>query len=156
MNAYVIPSSGPDSGPGDVENLSFLPDLSVAEMGNFVRVPPQLSHEIAQSELRRSMIAVNEDIMPWINTQTAAEHATLTDVPQDVYGEVPVLVTLYKSAVYHMAKAGLLEKTRDTDLTSEGADNSDTADEAATDSYRAARQAIAQLTGRRVANVELI
>jgi len=156
MNTIVIPAGGPDAGPGDVTNLAFFPPLSVEAMGKTVRVPPYLSPDVVQSDLHLAMIRVNRELASYAATQQDDGKASLADVDQDIYGDTGELVTLYESAVYHTAKAFLLEKTVDTDLTNDGADNADTAEDAAQDSYRIARQAIAAISGRDSGNVELI
>jgi len=156
MNTIMIPAGGPAAGPGAVTNLPFFPPLSVEDMGKVVRVPPYLAPDVVQSDLHLAMIRVNRELATYAATQKDAGHAELADVDQETYGDTGELVTLYRSAVYHTAKAYLLEKTVDTDLTNDGADNADTAEDAAQDSYRIARQAIAAISGRDSGNVELI
>lgn len=156
MNTIVIPAGGPEAGPGEVTNLDFFPALSVEKMTKTVRVAPYLGADVVKSDLHLAMIRVNRELAAFAAAQEETGCAHLKDVDQAQYGDTGELVTLYECAVYHTAKAYLLEKTVDTDLTNEGADNAESAEDAAQDSYRIARQAIAAISGRDIGNVELI
>jgi len=115
-------------------------------------VPARLTHALITA-----MIEVGRDLDAWRARQIAQGYPRLADVPttETIAGE-PVALHCYRRAVYCYAKANLIERMTDYDLTASGQRKTEQLDEAPDALRRDALWAIARIQGRSRATVELI
>jgi len=155
MSAF-IPTDGPALDDTEVGNIPFFPALRVTQLRAAMRVVEAIPAERVKWELKRAILATNRELHTWREAQEAEGHATLQDVPADSYDAESELVTHYTAAVFHRAKGFLIEKGRDMDLTNEGVDGTEHAEEAVEDHFRHVREALTALMGQPRATIELI
>lgn len=148
-----IPSTGAAPADATVANDGFFPDLSVADMRATTGLGTVFASERVAAVLTAAMIEVNAVLADW-RAGLAVE--ALADAPAPSYGGTSEKVILYRTAVYTRARAALIETTRDYDSTKSGHDRADALEETADSWLRQSAEALARLTDRTRAVVELI
>lgn len=118
-----------------ITNTAFFPDISLNDFKAAVRVTDKNDEPVLLS-LQAGMWDVNSELDAWKDTQVLAGYATLADVPETDL----VLDSAYKLAVYHLAKAKLLDKYRDEDTTNTGHNRADDLDANADYHYAESRR----------------
>lgn len=155
MSAF-LPNSAPDTDPEQIDNLDFFPAISVDDFRERMKVLSDIPGGRILWNLKRAVLATNRELHAWRIAKEAEGFAALTAISQEMYGETGHLTLQYEAAVYHRAKGLLTEAGRDVDLTNDGADATDFADEAIEDHFRHVREALAAIMGRSVVTAELI
>lgn len=157
MSAFV-PNADQEPEEEDVEivNTDFFPNLKVGEFRERMKVLEEFPLGRVLWQLKKSVLATNRELHKWHLEKIDAGYATLEEVPQESLGEEKTLVLHYTAAVYHRAKVYLTETGRDVDLTNDGADATDFAEETIEDHLRHVREAIATIIGRKTVTAELI
>lgn len=153
--SVFIPNDRPEEPDPEISNLDFFPAISLAAFRERMKVLSDLPEGRVVWQLKRAVMATNRELHDWRLAQEAEGHLTLTDIPQEEYGDEGKLTLLYEAAVYHRAKGLLTEAGRDVDLTNEGADATDFADEAIEDHFRHVREALAEIISRSSVTAEL-
>ncbi len=148
-----IPSTPAEPSDVTVINDGWFPDLSTAELKARTGLGDIFGAERVAAAVRASMIDVNSAVRRWRESQSAG---SLANVPAVLYGDESEKVILYKTGVYARARAFLLETTRDYDSTKSGHDRADALEPIADDWARQSAEALARMTGRPRAIVELI
>lgn len=155
MSAF-IPNDGPAADLTEIGNIDFFPDIRVADFRAALKVVDAIPAPRVVWELKRAMLATNRELHTWRVAQAAAGIARLADMDTDMYGDEGALTLHYLSAVYNRAKAFLIEKGRDIDVTNDGADHAAFAEKTVEEHFRAVREALAAILGRPDAMVELV
>jgi len=154
MSAF-LPNSAPEADPEQIDNLDFFPVISVDDFRERMKVLSDLPQGRVIWNLKRAVLATNRELHDWRIGKEAQDYSKLSDIPQETYGDTGRLTLLYEAAVYHRAKGLLTEAGRDVDLTNDGADATDFADEAIEDHFRHVREALAAIMGRSAVTAEL-
>lgn len=156
MSDFVV--AGNESAPAgeSLANNGFWPSIDPADFRATTRVDSTITEERVAGALSAAMIEANDRLKDWQSEQVEEGHAEAGDVPEPSHRPQGSTVTLYKRAVYALAKANLIERYRDYD--SAPAENDRAEDIANTiDDYRRdAAWAIRDIVGRPRATVELI
>lgn len=152
------PPANPE--PPPVHNLAFWPPITLARFRDAYRVTEAVTDERAVTALQAAVILINDELEAWRQAQQAEGHATLAEVPAQSYGEGEAATTAkvhhYQAAVYHTAKARILERYRDYDSTKSGHDRADALDDTADEHHKLARHALRALQDLPLTVVELI
>lgn len=92
-----------------VKNDGFCPDLNVAEFVESYAIPAQYGNNSSMmvQKLRLAIISVNKDLT-FYRAENWLGYSTLAEVPSDDFEGESLLVTLYKHAVFSLAKSFLL------------------------------------------------
>lgn len=101
------------TGGATVANDGFWPDLTVGDLLNDYRIPPEYADNVILMGLVLAMVRVNEQldkVKAQLELSGYADLAAYTSAnPDDINGQ-PVLSIEYKNAVFCRAKAGLLQQ----------------------------------------------
>ncbi|UYF99320.1 head completion/stabilization protein [Halomonas sp. GD1P12] len=138
-----------------ITNNGFWPDIDPSAFRDEERVTGVTDVRIRQS-LRAATADINRQLADYQCEQLDAGRMAWDAIPPEPWQSPGDIELLYLRAVYAQAQADLLERYRDHSATTKGDERGEAKDLAA-DDYRAdAREAIAELTGRRHTTVELI
>lgn len=139
----------PGSGEKSIQTAGFFPAINLSEFRTYARVDHTVDDDRSAYQLMLAVAHVNRQLIAW---KASAIDAGATELDADQQ-------TFYKAAVFHHAKARLLEQYRDIDSrhvgTNTARDPSALADRVDTE-WREVRRSIAALTGRAQTTVELI
>lgn len=120
--ASIVP--GPDAPDATViANDGFFPDIDLAHFRRSARVRDTVTIDRLRDAVLSAIITVGNDLDAWAAARRAAgavDLAGITDMPNGKLGGETRLVILYRRAVYAFAKADVVERYRDTDLTGAG------------------------------------
>lgn len=142
--------------PGTVRNDGFWPDVQLAAAREAMRLDGTVTASRLEHALIAAIIEVARDVRGWKVARIAAGYQALVDVPGDQVGGQSVAMQSYLRAVYCYAKADLVERMADYDLTAAGQRKPEWLDTTADEQRRNASWAISVLLGRPRATVELI
>ena len=148
----------PPAGAADasvVTNDNWFPDIELAHFRGQMRI----RDNVTVDRQRGAIITVGNDLVAWAaarRTAGAASLTTIVDVPNPTIGGEPVLVHLYRRAVYAYAKADLVERYRDIDTTTAGQRKSEDLDVSVEELRRDGTWAVRDMLGRTRTTVELI
>lgn len=139
-----------------IENNGFWPIIDPADFRAAQRIDSTVTVARVHNALLAGIVDANKQLRDWQASQEAAGHTTAGDTPAPSWQPPGVTLSLYRRAVYALAKASLIERYRDYDATGAALDRAE--DLAATiDDYRRdAAWAIADILGRTRSTVELI
>ena len=135
--------------PTDDETVigGWWPDIDVSAAREVIRISGTVTHTRLVEALQNAVWSINGELATW----AAAQH---TVYPEKLDDER--LAGLYRRAVYHYAKAELIERYRDFDMTSAGAARAEDKIDAADDARRNLRWAISDILGRSRVTVEAL
>ncbi|MBB5320478.1 head completion/stabilization protein [Marinobacter oulmenensis] len=152
----LIAAGGETESTATVDNAEFFPPLKVAEFRAAMRVDGTITDGRATHALESALYDVNQQLATWAAEKQEAGAASIDAVQPPPWLPAGAYQRLYLRAVYATAKASLIERYRDYDSSGEGDNKADKLDPVADDYRRDAAWAIADITGRRRATVELI
>lgn len=139
----------PGSADKEIQAAGFYPAINLADFRTNARVDHTIDDDRSSYQLSLAVASINRQLATWKQAQVDAGVASL-DADQSL---------LYQAAVFHHAKARLLEQYRDIDSrhvgTNTARDPSALIDRLDTE-WREVRRCIRALTGRSQATVELI
>lgn len=139
----------PGSGEKTIQAAGFFPAILLSEFRTNARIDHTVDDDRSAYQLMLAVSHINRQLIAW---KAAAIDAGMIDLDA---GQA----LLYKAAVFHHAKARLLEQYRDIDSrhvgTNTARDPSALADRADTE-WREVRRSMAALIGRAQTTVELI
>lgn len=139
-----------------IENDGWWPDIDPAQ----IRATQRLDGTINAARLRAALIeaiaATNALLAPWSDTQRAAGHASLADVPAPTIDGASAHLHRYRRAIGCTAAASLIERHRSYDATNDGHQYADKLESPIDDLRRDASWAIADIVGRPRSTIELI
>ncbi|WP_298808337.1 head completion/stabilization protein [uncultured Sphingomonas sp.] len=117
--ATVLPDD--DAPPAAlIVNDGFFPDVDPAAFREQLRVRESVTDPRAREALIAAIMGVGRDLATWSVTQRASGHTRLADVPAPKIDGTSRLELLYRRAVFTLAKAELVERYRDVELTPRG------------------------------------
>jgi Phage head completion protein (GPL) len=149
--SLVPPPAAPDGAP--IANDGWFPDVNIGDLRKARRIPADLPAERLRDAVREAMIWANDQLDHWRAAQGAASFADVPSPPLD--GATRNLV-LYQLAVGAFAKALLVERQRDVDLTGAGQRKVDDLDASVGELRRDALHAVRRILGRTRTSVELL
>lgn len=123
------------------------PEIDVADAREVIRISGTVTQVRLVESLQNAVWSVNRELSGWADAQRELTPDELTD---------PRLVGLYRRAVYCYAKAELIERYRDFDLTGAGSTRAENTDDAAADTRRNLRWAIRDILGKSRTTVEML
>jgi hypothetical protein len=94
-----------------IANDGFWPDLSVGELVNNYRIPPEYADKVIETGLVAGMININnrlERVKSALSTAGSSSLEAYTNAHDDSINDEPLLITCYKNACYSWAKHWLL------------------------------------------------
>lgn len=110
----VDPASAP------IIDLGFFPDVDPALFREQLRIREAVTPARAREALIAAILAVRRDLAAWSAGRRAEGAAKLEDVLAEQLDGTSCLVLLYRRAVFTAAKAELVERYRDIDITGAG------------------------------------
>lgn len=134
------------SADDEIQAAGFYPAITLSEFRQAARVDHTVDDPRAAFELTSAVRQINRQLEDWRAEQELAGIAAI-DETQAGY---------YSAAVYHHARARLLEQYRDYDSTHTGDVRADTLDPRIDDEWREVRVNLRALKGRARCTVELI
>ncbi|WP_459614350.1 head completion/stabilization protein [Bordetella sp. 2513F-2] len=145
------------SPPEVIANDGFWPSIGLSDARQIMRLD---DGTVPQARLRHALVAamieVARDVADWKAQRLAEGYTTADEVPSPCIDGVPVHMHCYLRAVYCYAKADVIERMTDYDLTGTGQRKRELMDEAPDDLRRDGLWAISRLLDRSRATVELI
>lgn len=156
--SFTAPNTVPNHNAIDqtIDNHPFFPELSLLNFRQVMRVDTVTTEDRAANALYFAMLEANQRLEAWALALQDRGYTRLEDAPIKPMQPQGANVELYKRAVYSLAKADLIEKTRDYDATNSGNKKFDELVPEIGDLRRAAAWAINDLTGKPRTTVELI
>lgn len=156
----MIATGGPSAPPVNdaLPNSPWWPEVLFSAYREASRIDRTASDPQAYAELREAVGAVNAQLAGWLGNAMALNPgvAKLEDIPQPDHQPTGYYAERYRRAVFCAADALLTEKYRNFDSTADGDRRAD-AMENPIDAYRRESQyAIADITGKRRRQVELL
>lgn len=154
MNDFIPSGNGTDTNL-NISNDGFYPDLTVDELRNRTGLGSEFKDARIIALAVDAMIEINTTIMSWRQSLNPA-YSQLASIPCAAYGDEPEKVHLYKTALCTRIRAVVLETTRDYDSTRDGHNKADQLEAVSGTWFRQSAEAIARLTDRNRATIELI
>lgn len=134
----------------------FWPDIDPVEM----REAQRLDNTVTPARLRGAIIeaasSAIEALAAWKIAQIELGYASLVTVPADEIDGATIIEHRFKRAIGSLAKALILERTRDFDATAKGDKRSEALTDPIDDLRRDYHNAIADIVGRPRVTIELI
>lgn len=157
MLATVLPADD-DADPAalPIANDGWLPDIDPAMFREQQRIRDSVTPARAREALIAAMLTVRRDLAAWIVMRRADGRTRLEDVPADTIDGASTLVLLYRRAVFTAAKAEVVERYRDVDLTPAGKAKADELEPSVAELRRDSLYAIRDLLAVGRVTVELI
>lgn len=154
-NPSVIPPA-PTGAEPVITNDGWFPDIDPAAFRKQMRIRDTVIPERLREAILNAMIAIGNNLAGWRATREAEGAGTLEEVPAPRLGGESRFVILYRAAIGAEAKAGLVERYRDTDLTGAGQRQVSDLDESVGELRRDAIHAVRDILGRTRTSVELL
>lgn len=136
-----------------IANDGWFPDVDPAHFRDQLRVRDSVTPARAREALIGAIIHVADELANW---RAATGAASLATVPAPTVGGESRLVHLYRRAIYCTAKAELVERYRDTDMSQSGQRKAEDLDPAIGELRRDALHAIRDMLKVGRTTVELI
>jgi len=140
---------------GIIENTPFYPDIDLALFQINYRQDNRLEEGTIRDALRSALLAINNDLRRWRQRNYPEAHALSETNHNSIDGENHN-VLLYKKAVYHKAKAYLLQDILDYSLTSSGQSRAEDKSQNAQYHHAESLRALRQIKGRQGVRVKLV
>lgn len=141
-----------------IDNDGFWPAVSPSDARAAMRLDDGTVTAVRlRQALITAMLEVGRDLVGWTEARLAEGHKTLDDVPsRTVIDGKSMLLHSYLQAVYCYAKASLIERMPDYDVSAAGQRKQEALADAPADLRRDALWAISLIKGRTRTTVELI
>ena len=158
--ATVLPDEDTPA-PALIVNDGFFPDIDPAVFRKQHRIRDAVTPDRAREALIAAMLAVYRDLAAWALSHRAAgvrklDDVRLSDGSISTIDGINTLVLLYQRAVFTAAKAEVVERYRDVDLTSAGQRKAEDLEPSVTELRRDSLHAIRDMLGVTRTTVELI
>lgn len=154
--SFVVNAPAAEPAEPAIDSGAFWPSIDPVKLRASQRIDSSITPDRLRAALIEAIAAVNGELATWRQTQIAAGHATLADVPAEKVDNVSLLLHRYERAVGCLAKADVTERMRDFDATNEGHRQADALDPVIDELRRDARWAISAILGIGRNTVELI
>ena len=139
-----------------ITNDGWFPDVDPALLRLQMRIRDSVTHERLREAVLGAMISIANGLAAWRLPLQLGGIASLDLVPAPQLGGESRLVVLYRRAIGAQAKADLVERYRDTDLTGAGQRQVGDLDQSVEELRRDATHAVRDMLGRTRTDVELI
>ena len=161
MEGTFVPSGDQSEEPAAaLPNITFFPDIDPDEFRDQLNVDTTVPNARVEAALQLSIIEVNRDLLEWRLVQEELGHTEIIETTSTEYGEGEDAVNenkrLYCFAVFHLAKARIIERMRNFDSAGSGHDRADSLEDPIGDHRREARRAVRAIMGETGTVVELI
>lgn len=158
MSAFVSSPAPAVTTPGkQLACGPFWPDLDINHYRDSQRIGgTNIPDARVETALIEAVLTADGDLAAWRDSQIAAGHDALADVPSRQIGGQHRISLLWRQAVYGLATADLIETHRDVTATGTGQARGDALDDRAEDHRRTAIHAIRAIKGKDRTTVELI
>lgn len=153
--ATVLPDADPLA-VAPIVNDGWFPDIDPAMWREQQRIRDSVTPARMREALVAAILTVGRDLAPWATAQRGEGAASLADVSAPEIDGTSTLVLLYRRAVFTAAKAEVVERYRDIDLTGAGQRKSDDLDPSVTKLRRDCLHAIRDILGVTRTTVDLI
>nr|WP_314469835.1 head completion/stabilization protein [uncultured Sphingomonas sp.] len=125
MTAFPLPivDNGSDDAPAPeapIANDGFFPDVDPAQFAREMRLRDGITPDRRRRALIEAIITVGNQLTGYRDQHMLAGAGTLADVTSPTIDGESRLLQLYRTAVFSEAKARLVERYRDADLTKAG------------------------------------
>ena len=117
--ATVLPDEDTPA-PPPISNDGFFPDIDPGMFRDQHRIREAVTPARAREALVAAMLTVGRDLAAWGARHRATGINRLESVPAPTIDGTSTLILLYRRAVFTAAKAEVVERYRDVDLTSVG------------------------------------
>lgn len=152
--SIIPPPATPAETP--VGNDGFFPDIAPADVRARARIDTVVTAPRLREAIRWAIVTVNNQLAAWADAQRAAGHAAMGDVPASMIDGESRLSLLYFRAVASAAKAEVVERYRDFDLTAAGQRKVDELDASVGELRRDSVHAVRDILGVTRTVVDLI
>lgn len=154
MTGFV--ANGTPATETDIKNHAFFPDINPDDCRQVMRIDANITAERLRHSLINAISDVNTELKAWADTQKAAGHATLNDVPSDRIDDISEKIQQYTRAVFNFAKAEVTERYRDIDTTGIGGQRAEDVEDTTGHYRREGILAIRTILNKPRTSVELI
>lgn len=154
--ACDTPAPLPPPYPEPLASDGWYPEIDLTRLRAEARIRDTVTPERCRDAVVSALVWVADQLAAWQLEQLDAGYATLADVPAATILGESRLVLLYRQAVAGWAKALLVERYRDTDLTGRGDRRIEDVEPAVGEHRRDAIHAIRALLGRPRTDVALL
>ncbi|EFK6342899.1 head completion/stabilization protein [Escherichia coli] len=139
----------PDTDDGDscVTADAFWPVIVLRELRLAVRLPGRTTTARLMHAATEAVAHVTAELEMWKQERMKEGYTALADIPATHVNSESVHVHRYRRAVYALARAFVLERTRDVDTTEKGDKKADSLDTQVEALWRDARWAISDIRG---------
>lgn len=149
------PPAAPDGAA--IVNDGWFPDIDPADLRKARRIPTELAAERLRDAVREAMIWANDQLEGWrAEAGGGLGHARFADVPSPPLDGSTRNLVLYQLAVGAWAKALLVERQRDVDLTAAGQRKVEDLEPSIGELRRDALHAVRRILGQTRTNIELL
>lgn len=156
MSGFVFTDPVETDAPAPIAHDGWYPGVDPAQVKADQRVPASVTPERLREAIVAAMVTIGNQLGAWQRARQVEGRATLADVPASTIAGESRLVLLYRRAIGCEAKAELIERHRDLDITGAGDRRSDALDPAIGELRRAAIHAVRDMLGRGRTDIELI
>lgn len=139
-----------------ITNDGFFPDIDPRDIRAAQRVPSSITAARLRAAILGAMMTARIDLAAFASAAQAGGHSRLADMPAATLDGFSVLVLAYNRAIGLYAKAELIERHRDFDLTSAGASQASELEGSIGELRRDAQHALRDLKGINRTTVDLI
>ncbi len=153
--ATVLPDEDTPA-PALIANDGFLPDIDPAMFREQHRIRDAVTPARAREALIAGILTVRRDLAAWAAGHREAGILRLESVPASTIDGISTLVLLYRRAVFTAAKAEVVERYRDIDLTGAGQRKAEDLDPSVAELRRDSLHAIRDMLAVTRTCVELI
>ena len=142
--------------PQHLEHDGWWPGVDLTRLRAEGRLRDSVTGERLRDAAIGAMIWIGEQLVGWRAGHVAVGHTALADVPSVKVAGEKRLIVLYRQAVTAFAKAALVERYRDFDLTAAGDRRVEELDASIGELRRDAIHAVRAMLGRPRTDIELI
>ncbi len=152
----LVANASPTKPEPDVQSGEFWPAVNIAALRAAVRITGDVTVERLRAAVVSAVIAVNDELTLWGETQQAKGFITLAAVPSPIIDGKSRLTQLYMRAVQCATAVELHERYRSYDATAQGNQRADDLTPTIDEMRRDLRYAISDVAGTRRVTAELI
>lgn len=152
----IIPSSPPQTKERRISSSVFWPDIDPSTIREDQRIDNTVTPKRLRTALIESIASVNNALLQWRQSCEFIGIKSLDEIQAEEIDGTSILVHRYQRAVGCLAKALILERTRDFDATGKGERKAEYLTDPIDDCRRDHLAAIADITGRPRLTIELI
>ncbi|ATI54510.1 head completion/stabilization protein [Sphingomonas melonis] len=159
MTEFALPivDNGDSPAPAPlIANDGFFPDIDPAHFAQAMSVRDSVTPPRRRQALIEGIIAIGNQLAAYREARVLGGIARLADVASPSIDGESRLVQLYRTAVYSTAKAQLVERYRDVDITKAGKDKVEDLEPSIGELRRDAIYAVRDILGTGRTDVELI